>query len=370
MKSIRSKLLLSYLVVLLVGVAVTLLSVSFTSRLAYNRQMGALGMHMGQELQPQPQQRAQMQFANFRAAVFESLGYAALAASLAAVLVSLFLSERIVLPLRAMTQASQRIAEGHYDERVKVSGDDELAELAGRFNQMAEQLEQTESMRRRLIGDVAHELRTPLTTIKGSMEGLLDGVLAPDQETFTQILEESERLGRLVDDLQELSRVEAGAYTLDKQPVDAAALVATAAKRLQRQLDAKRIDLTLNLPTDLPPLLADEDRILQVLTNLLNNALQYTPTKGTVNIQAQKNAEFVQFSVHDTGAGIAPENLDLIFSRFYRVDKSRSRQAGSGSGIGLTIAKHLVEAHGGRIWVESPGLGQGSTFSFTIPQSR
>lgn len=310
-----------------------------------------------------------MQFANFRSAVFESLGTAALAASLVAVVVSLLLSERIVAPLRAMTRATERIAAGHYDERVSVDGQDELSKLAGSFNQMAEQIEQTEIMRRRLIGDVAHELRTPLTTIKGSMEGLLDGVLQPNSETFNEILQESERLGRLVNDLQELSRVEAGAYTLDKQIVDVSTLVTTAIKRLARPFEQKRIALTPNLPADLPPLHADEDRILQVLTNLLNNALQHTPAGGTVTVSAQKNAEFVQFSVSDSGAGLSAADLELVFARFYRVDKSRSRQSGGGSGIGLTIARHLVEAHGGKIWAESPGLGLGSTFYFTLPLS-
>ena len=368
MKSIRSKLLLSYLIVLLVGVAVTLLSVSFTSRLAYNRQMGEGMMRPAQQM-PSPQQRAMMQFANFRAAVFESLGYAALAAALVAVLVSLFLSERIVAPLRALTRATKRIAAGHYDERVSVDGEDEFSQLAGSFNQMAAQLEQTESMRRRLVGDVAHELRTPLTTIKGSLEGLLDGVLQPDAETFTQILQESDRLNRLVDDLQELSRVESGAYVLDKQPLDVTALAATALKRLARPFSEKQVALRSNLTPDLPPLHADEDRILQVLANLLNNALQYTPAGGTVTLSAQKNAEFLQFSVSDSGIGLSATDRDLVFTRFYRVDKSRSRQSGGGSGIGLTIARHLVEAHGGQIWVESDGVGQGSIFYFTLPLS-
>jgi histidine kinase len=369
MKSIRAKILLSYLIVLLVGVAVTLLSVSFTAQIAYNRQMMREGMHMGQGMAPPQPERALMQFANFRNAVFESLGTAALVAALVAVVVGLFLSERIVAPLRALTRATKRIAAGHYDERVSVTGEDEFAQMAGSFNHMAAQLEQTETMRRRLVGDVAHELRTPLTTIKGSMEGLLDGVLQPDSETFTQILQESERLGRLVDDLQELSRVEAGAYTLDKQPLDIASLVATAIKRLARPFEEKQVALTPNLPADLPPLHADEDRILQVLANLLNNALQYTPAGGTVTVAAQKNAEFVQFSVSDSGIGLSETDRDLVFTRFYRADQSRSRHAGGGSGIGLTIARHLVEAHGGKIWVESPGSGLGSTFFFTLPLS-
>ncbi|MDX9992617.1 MAG: ATP-binding protein [Anaerolineales bacterium] len=372
MKSIRSKLLLSYLIILLVGMGVTLLSVSFSARLAYNRRALGTGLVVrmlenGKPVRGPNGGAAQMQFISFRNAVFESLGYAGLTAALVAVLVSFFLSERIVSPLGSMTRATGRIAAGHYDERVQVQGEDELSQLAGSLNQMAEQLEQTENMRRRLIGDVAHELRTPLTTLKGSLEGLIDGVLPPDNATFAEILQESERLGRLVDDLQELSRVEAGAYTLDKQTVVVAALAATAIKRLARPFSEKQIALTLDLPADLPPLQADEDRILQVLTNLLHNALQYTPAAGTVTLAAQKNAEFIQFSVSDSGLGLSESDRQMIFTRFYRADKSRSRQAGGGSGIGLTIAKHLVEAHGGRIWVESPGPGRGSTFFFSLP---
>lgn len=368
MKSIRSKLLLSYLVVLVVGVLVILLAVMFTAPMAYNRHMiiGDTSMMQGQG-QGMGAQRGQMQFLNFRAGVFEALGYAAFAAALAAIAVGLFFSRRIVSPLRDMMQASQRISEGHYDERVKVSGEDELAQLARRFNQMAEKLEQTESMRRRLIGDVSHELRTPLTAIKGSMEGLIDGVFPATSETFEQIFQEADRLGRLVDDLQEISRVEARAYQMDVRPLTASTLVQTVAKRLQHQFDEKQIALTLDLSPDLPLVQADEDRIVQVLTNLVANALQYTTSAGAVTVSVRYEAGVVRFGVQDTGVGIPPEHVDLIFDRFYRIDKSRSRQAGGGSGIGLTIAKHLVEAHGGRIWVESPGVGQGSTFYFTLP---
>jgi histidine kinase len=321
----------------------------------------------GLQGQGQGAQRGQMQFASFRAGVFEALGYAALAASLAAVAVGFFFSRRIVSPLREMMQASQRISDGHYDERVKVSGEDELTQLAAQFNQMAEKLEQTESMRRRLIGDVSHELRTPLTAIKGSMEGLIDGVLPSTNETFEQIFQEADRLGRLVDDLQEISRVEAHAYQMDVRPLAVSTLVQTVARRLHLPFEEKRIALTLDLPADLPPVLADEDRLIQILTNLMANALQYTPPAGAVKVAARHENGFVHFSVQDTGVGIPPGHLDHIFDRFYRVDKSRSRQAGGGSGIGLTIARHLVEAHGGRIWAESAGDGQGSTFQFTIP---
>ena len=249
---------------------------------------------------------------------------------------------------------------------LQVNGSDEIAQLATRFNQMAAQLEQVESMRRQLIGDVTHELRTPLTSIKGYMEGLVDGVLPSTPETFNQIHREADRLSRLVDDLQELSRVEAKAYSLDIRSVTVSNLVQTTVKRLTPQATAKRITLHSNLPADLPPIQADEDRITQVLVNLVANAIQYTPEGGDVTISAARHADEIHISVKDTGVGIPPEHLANLFTRFYRVDKSRSRNAGGGSGIGLTIAKHLVEAHGGRIWAESKGDGQGSTFTFSL----
>ncbi|NIL99089.1 MAG: hypothetical protein GTO62_18805 [Planctomycetales bacterium] len=233
---------------------------------------------------------------------------------------------------------------------------------------MASRLEQTETLRRELIGDVAHELRTPLTAIKGSMEALIDGVLPATTKTFQQVYQEADRLQRLVHDLAELSRVEAGAYQLNKRPVSIAALVEGALARLKLQFEEKGVLLEVQLPPNLPDVRVDDDRIGQVLLNLLGNALQYTPMGGSVLISADQCDHEVRISVSDTGIGIPAEHLAHIFTRFYRVDKSRSR-AGGGSGIGLTIAKHLVEAHGGRIWVESPGAGQGSTFSFTLPLS-
>jgi histidine kinase len=296
----------------------------------------------------------------------ESLLISVGVASLAAVVVSILLSRGITSPLREMMTASQRIAEGNYTERVQVAGGDELAELGSRFNLMAEQLEQVESMRRRLIGDVAHELRTPLTAIKGSMEGLIDGILPATPETFEQIHQEAGRINRLVDDLQELSRVESGAYKLDLQPVEMSDMVRTVIKRLGGQFKDRGVSLDPRLISSSMTVLADAGRIEQVLTNLVGNALQYTSEGGTVSISASRANGYTQVTVHDTGIGIPPEHLTHIFDRFYRVDKSRSRAHG-GSGIGLTIARHLVESHGGRIWAESGGEGQGSTFTFTLP---
>jgi len=372
MKYIRehlgAKLFLANLIVILVGIGILAITIQVTIPSAFNRHMAGMmtnGMGMGQG-----QGFGKTLFENFRASMFESLGYAVTASVIAALLVSFFISRRIVAPVRTLTNASQHIAEGHYAERVQVSGSDEIAQLAVRFNKMTTQLEQVESMRRQLIGDVTHELRTPLTSIKGYMEGLIDGVLPSTPETFDQIHHEADRLSRLVDDLQELSRVEAKAYPLDFRSLTVPNLVQTTIKRLSPQATAKRISLRSSLPADLPHILADEDRITQVLVNLVANAIQYTPEDGDVTISAARHENEIYISVKDTGVGIPPEHLANLFTRFYRVDKSRSRNAGGGSGIGLTIARHLVEAHGGRIWVESTGEGQGSTFSFSLKTSQ
>ncbi len=367
-----AKLFLSNLIVVVTGVIVLSITTNLTIPVAFNRHMGAMdqavmngGMGMGTGM-GQGNMMMDPLFENFRASVLESLTYAALASVFAALVVSLFISRRIVAPVRTLGAASQRITEGNYTERVPVVGSDEIAQLAERFNQMASKLEQVEAMRRQLIGDVSHELRTPLTSIKGYMEGLVDGVLPAIPETFNQIHHEADRLSRLVDDLQELSRVEAKAYPLNVHPVSIAMLAQVTIKRLSPLAQSKHIRIHIDLPLGLPPILADEDRFTQVLVNLVGNALLYTPEGGNVTIAAAQQDSEIFVSVKDTGIGIPPEHLKNLFTRFYRVDKSRSRNAGGGSGIGLTIAKHLVEAHGGRIWAESAGDGQGSTFTFTL----
>ncbi|RME48998.1 MAG: sensor histidine kinase [Caldilineae bacterium] len=379
------KLFLSYMLVIVVGIVVLASAVETVAPTAFDRHlsemaammanmpggMGGMGMGMGM-MERQTTDLELDLFTNFRKAVNEALLRAALAAFAAAVLTSIFVSRRIVTPVREMMLASRRIAEGEYEERVRVPSNltweelDDLERLALSFNRMANRLEQTEATRRELIGNVAHELRTPLTTIKGSMEGLIDGVLPADPATFQQIHREVERLQRLVDDLQELSRVEAGAFTLNRRPVAVRALVETTVNRLGRQFADKGVTLETSVGDDLPPVWADEDRIGQVLLNLVGNALQYTPPGGRVTISARPTGEMVEIAVADTGVGIAAEHLPHLFTRFYRVDKSRSR-AGGGSGIGLTIVRHLVEAHGGRVRAASDGPGKGSTFAFTLP---
>jgi signal transduction histidine kinase len=382
---LSAKLLLSYVTIIVVGVVVLVAASQVLLPASFNNHMAGMtlapGASAGVTLVPGvsaggnagmgmgmggPGPGGQL-FGDFRASFNEALTYAALAAMIVAAVLSVIFSRSVLAPVHAMSLATQHIADGHYEERLQVKGADELAQLATRFNQMAEKLDQVEAMRRRLIGDVSHELRTPLTAIKGSMEGLMDGVLPANDETYQQIYAEADRLNRLVDDLQELSRVEARAYKLDLRSVDVRSLVQSVTKRLTPEAEDRRLSLSLDMAPDLPPVLADEDRAVQVLTNLTGNALQYTPENGRVTITIKRMEGEVQFEVRDTGIGIPPEHLEHIFDRFYRVDKSRSRKAGGGSGIGLTIARALVEAQGGRIWAESAGEGQGSTFTFTLP---
>lgn len=368
------KIFISYLIVIMIGAIVLTTATEFILPRSFDRHLADMGSmmvtmmgssSMGMDL------NADL-FTNFRSAVNEALTIAALAAVITAIAVSLFVSRQVVTPVREMVIASRFISEGHYKERVHVPGDpskgelDELSQLALSFNQMAAKLEQVEVMRRQLIGDVSHELRTPLTTIKGSMEGLMDGVLPANEETFHGIYREADRLQKLVSDLQELSRVEAGAYELEFKPVDVLDLVTATVNRLALQFEEKGVILEIDVPNGLPKVKADEDRIGQVLLNLVGNALQYTPNGGKVKVATTDHDNEIITSVSDTGIGLSAEHLEYIFTRFYRIDKSRSR-VGGGSGIGLTIAKYLVEAHGGRIWVESPGSGKGSTFIFTLP---
>ena len=310
-------------------------------------------------------------FAIFNRIIFEATLYAILPSVLIALVLSAVMSRQLVRPLQQMTYAADRIAAGHYTERLSenalpLDAQDELGQLAVRFNRMTEQLEQVEDMRQKLVGDVAHELRTPLTVIKGSLEGLIDGVMPPDADTYARIFRQVARMDRLVNDLQELNRIEEGIIELQIKPVDAIKLLTNLVETMQINFSAKNVVLNLQTPKVPVMMMADEDRFEQVMINLLSNALQATPGGGQVHVQVEKTGGLARVSVADTGIGIAPEHLEKVFSRFYRVDESRSRQAG-GSGIGLTVAKKLVEAMNGRIWAESAGHDQGTVFTFTLP---
>jgi signal transduction histidine kinase len=292
----------------------------------------------------------------------------ALAASLgAAAIVSTLVARKIVRPVREVRDATRRLANGHYDERVAEPQELELAELARDVNRLAVELETTERRRARLVSEVAHEMRTPLTTIEGYVEGILDGVFEPTEEVLVAVGEEASRLRRLASDLAELSRSEEGATALHLRVVDLGALAATSAERLRPQFDEKGVTLTVRAGPPLP-VDVDPDRIAQVLTNLFGNALTYTKSGGTVDVTATRDHDDGAIAVTDTGIGISPEDLELVFDRFYRVH-GPTRPAG-GSGIGLTIARGLAHAHHGNIEAASSGVGTGSVFTLTIPIAR
>ncbi len=364
--SLRGKIFLAHLLVITVGVVTLFVATLGIAPTLFDRllttMMGSNASAMGGMMPGVAETTAQA----FRAAMLQALLLSASAAILAAVAVSLFVSTRIITPLQRLLAASRRIAAGHYAERVPAGAADELGALATQFNTMAAELESAERRRVALIGDVAHELRTPLATIEGYTEGLLDGVVAPGAETWALLHDEVGRLRRLVQDLQALSRAEARQLPLDLRPCDPAELVGQALARMAPQFAEKAITLSNAVPSGLPVVQADADRIIQVLINLLGNALRYTPSDGNVRVSADHQDGAVAFHIADTGIGIAPEHLPQVFERFYRVDKARSRALG-GSGIGLTIARAVIAAHDGRIWVTSPGPDQGTTFSFTLP---
>lgn len=275
--------------------------------------------------------------------------------------------QRVVKPIEEMKRATQRIAAGAYHERLPRYTSIELNELATAFNQMVAALEATEQSRVELIGDVAHELRTPLASIRATMEGVLDEVLPLEPATFASVQREVGRLQRLVQQLEALSRAESGQMVPKRQSVDYARLVGEVAARLQGQYADKGVSLSVALPDALSPLAADPDFLTQILVNLLGNALQYTPTGGTVALSVRAERGTVVTQIRDTGIGIPPDEVGRIFERFYRVDKSRARSSG-GNGVGLTIARHLVLAHGGTLRAESAGIGKGTTLLFTLPR--
>lgn len=299
----------------------------------------------------------------FRAALGQALAVAALAATVAGLGASVLLAREILRPLRDLARSSRRIAAGRYDERVTTPPSDELADVATSFNQMAEALAQVERQRIAMIGNVAHELRTPLAGLEGYLEGILDGVLPSDPETIGAMQHEVRRLRRLVADLQQLSQVESGQVRLHVSTFDLRGI----AQRVVVQLRPQAPDQTIELVAEAPlPVQADQDRIAQILFNLIGNAIRYTPAGGRITVRLDHAGAWARIAVEDNGIGISAEALPYLFERFYRVDPSRARSSG-GSGIGLTIARHLAWAMGGEISAASDGPGRGSTFTLTLP---
>lgn len=286
--------------------------------------------------------------------------------ALAIFLASLF-TRQIVAPLAKVSAAARRIAQGNLAQRVDVHGSGELAELGKSFNLMAETLSHDRELRQNMVADIAHELRTPLSILQGNVEAMLDNVLEVNTDNLTSLHQETLLLARLVDDLRTLSLAETGQLRFQPGATDLKEVASQVIDGFQTQLATKNITLTLEASDDLPQAWVDPDRTAQVMRNLLSNAAHYTAEGGNITVRLTAETDGITTSVVDTGVGIPPENLPYVFDRFYRVDRSRRRSTG-GSGLGLAIVKQLVEAQGGRLWVDSV-VGKGSTFAFQLPYS-
>ena len=286
-------------------------------------------------------------------------------AALIALLMARWLARGMTQPLRDMAAAARRMEQGDYSVRVHTTSRDEVGQLAAAFNRMSEELENLENSRRDLVANVSHELKTPIAAIRAHLENLLDGVESPEPETLQVMLTQSERLGRLVEQLLDLSRLESGEVPLHREPMSLAPLVSQVVSEIQVSRPDRTVSLESEVTEELPPVQADRERVHQVLFNLVDNAVRFTPPGGAVTVSAHTHNGSVEVAVTDTGVGIGPEHLPRLFERFYRVDPARSREDG-GTGIGLAIARSVVEAHGGHIHAESR-LGQGSVFTFDLP---
>lgn len=298
-----------------------------------------------------------------------SLSLALLAALTAALGVSVYQSRRIGRSVANFAAAASGVAGGHYEVRVPEPGlGPEFEALASGFNQMAGRLGSVEQTRRRLLADLGHEMRTPVATLEAYLEALEDGVATLDAATLALLRSQTRRLTRLSDDIGSVSQAEEGQIGLDRRTVTPKLLVKSAADAVAEAYQAKGVALSTDITNGLPQLSLDPERLGQVLGNLLDNALRHTPVGGTVTISASPSPTGgVQLSVADTGEGIPAPHLAQVFERFYRVDAARDRAHG-GSGIGLAIAKALVQAHGGELTATSPGTGQGSTFRIVLPR--
>jgi histidine kinase len=357
---LRWKLFFSYLAAVMAVVTIVALAIRSIALSATRVHMQEMGQVMGG--------MAGM-MSDLEEAVSQGMTEALLGGGVAAVVVavvaSYLVSGWLVGVIGRVAHAAKRIAAGEYGQRVAYEADDEIGELARSFNEMAARLEETEQVRRELLGTISHELRTPLTNIQGYMEGLIDGVVPEEPATYQRVYLEASRLARLVTDIERLSRVEAGVEPVEPKPLPTSRVVLESVERLRPQFEQKPLELVTELAPGLPRVMADEDKLIQVLVNLMANSFKYTPAGGRVTVRAGAAGTQVRLEVEDTGEGIPGEDLPHIFERFYRVDKSRSA-AGGGAGIGLAVTKSLVERMGGSIRAESR-LGEGTTVTFLLP---
>ncbi len=290
----------------------------------------------------------------FLAAIHHYLLWASLAALLLAAVLSTLLTRRVLRPLSAMAAASRQIAAGNFAVRVEASAGDEIGELGNAFNRMADSLEKLERLRKTMVADVAHELRTPLTNLRGYLEGLADGVVPPEKTTFEMLQTEILRLVHLVEDLGQLARAEAARAYLEKQRLDLPDIVGEMLALYRPAFESRQLQVETNFAPEAETVRADRDKLLQAVRNLVENACKYTPAGGWLKISAERTPAGVRVDFANSGPGIPAADLPFIFERFYRADRSRSREAG-GAGLGLAIVKELIEAHGGSVGAQSEG---------------
>ena len=302
-------------------------------------------------------------------AVHQSLLWVGLGMIGVSVIVSYFVVREIMRPLSTLTGAVQNIRTGNYGQTVSVERHDEVGVLTESFNKMSEELARNDKMRRQLFANIAHELRTPLAILQGNLEGMIDDIIPTDKKILLSMADETVRMGRLIQDLRDLSLAEIDELTLHKEPADINTMLERAVSMLQPLCEEKSLTVRQNLSRDLPSLVIDVDRINQVIYNLLNNAIRYIDKGCTITVSTMKVAvegkTYAQVQVADTGKGIAPEDLNHIFQYFYRSEQSRNRKSG-GSGIGLALAQQFIRSHGGNIWADST-VGKGTTFTFILP---
>lgn len=360
---LSARMFMSYALVSVVGAAVAYGTVRLLAPHLFDNRMGMMdggsGMMSGTS--------SSTVHSAFTSALNTALVVGLLASVAAAAVVALAVTRRLLRPLEAVRAATKEIAAGRYEASVPLPSEPELAELATDVNSLAHALAETEMRRTRLLGEVAHEMRTPLTSLDGYVEGMIDGVFTADADTLTSLSAELRRLHRLADDLSSLSRTEERRLDLHLVDTDLAALARAAAARLTPQFDDADVTLVVAAASPLP-VQADPDRITQVLTNLLGNALLATSAGGTVTVAAQQSGNDAEVIVTDTGLGLARDELERIFERFYRAPGPQRRSGGSG--IGLTIARGIARAHGGDITASSAGRGRGAAFTLHLPPPR